>query len=441
MSDSTTKRVLLPSPRESSPATAGNTPVEQRVLETVKSEWEMFGSLFVQFLMQKTSPPIEDKPIRQRTPRSGEPLKHFSARPLMAPAFRLRFVHFSCPGCHRPISLARHQAGQKVRCPTCHMPLRAPCGRNRYAARSMERDMESILHPERFPDSLTPAHVRIEKDLRRQAMTMAAMAMIFVIVALRGFTRIVRDNVLPVAREAAPAEQVREARVRELVSIRPRAQALVERFLTAGDWRAKSALVRDGWRVGPLMERYYAEHPADVSRPWKSISTSGLGFYEGLTNGPSVTYVTVITETDERQVYTVEHDVKGDCIEWESSVGVTAANTGNILRTLGIGNHAVPVLAALDDYYNYDFADPEKEVCVRLQDPKSNELLSYGYLPRDSDQAQDLLTALEDATPDAPLPLMLEVQGNDKSPATKQMRITRLLQTGWRTSSVVADSN
>ena len=215
----------------------------------------------------------------------------------------------------------------------------------------------------------------------------------------------------------------------------------MERFLDAKDWRAKSALVRDGWRVGQLMERYYAEHLADVSKPWKSISTSGLGFYEGLTNGPSVTYVTVITEAGERQVYTVEHDVEGDCIEWESSVGVTAANTGNILRTLGSGTHAMPVLAALDDYYNYDFADPQKEVCVRLQDPKTNELLSYGYLPRDSEQVQDLLAALEDATPDAPLPLMIEVQGEANSPATKQMRITRLLQTGWRTSSVLADIN
>lgn len=441
MSDSTTKRVLLPSPRESRPATAVDTPVNQRVLETVKSEWEMFGSLFVQFLMQRTSQPIGEKPIRQQTPRSEVPLEHFSARPLMAPAFRLRFVHFSCPGCHRPISLARSQAGQKVRCPTCHMALRAPCSRNRHAARCMERDMESILHPEHFPDSLTPAHVRIEQNLRRQAITMAAMAMIFVIAALKGFTKIVFDNVPPVPMAAFPAEQLRENRTRDLVSIRPRAQDLVERFLTASDWRAKAALVRDGWRVGPLMEHYYAEHPEDVSQTWKSISTSGLGFYEGLTNGPSITYVTVVMETDERQVFTVEHDVHGDCIEWESSVGVTAANTGNILRSLGTGNHAVPVLAALDDYYNYDFDDPEKEVCVRLQDPKSNELLSYGYLPRNSDQVQDLLTALEDATPEAPLPLMLEIQGDDKSPATKQMRITRLLQTGWRTSSVVADSN
>lgn len=151
--------------------------------------------------------------------------------------------------------------------------------------------------------------------------------------------------------------------------------------------------------------------------------------------------MTVITGDDERQIYTVEHHPEGDTIEWESSVGVTAANTGNVLRSLGAGQHAVPVLAALDDYYNYDFADPEKEICVRLQDPKTNELLSYGYLSRDSDQMEDLLAALQDASPDAPMPLMIEVQGEANSPATKQMRITPLLQTGWRTDSVVAGVN
>lgn len=158
-------------------------------------------------------------------------------------------------------------------------------------------------------------------------------------------------------------------------------------------------------------------------------------------DGPALTYVTVITGDDERQIYTVEHHPEGDTIEWESSVGVTAANTGNVLRSLGAGQHAVPVLAALDDYYNYDFADPEKEICVRLQDPKTNELLSYGYLSRDSDQMEDLLAALQDASPDAPMPLMIEVQGEANSPATKQMRITPLLQTGWRTDSVVAGVN
>ena len=65
----------------------------------------------------------------------------------------------------------------------------------------------------------------------------------------------------------------------------------------------------------------------------------------------------------------------------------------------------------------------------------------HGYLSRDSDQLEDLLAALQDASPDAPMPLMIEVQGEVNAPATKQMRITRLLQTGWRTDSVVAGVN
>lgn len=411
------------------------------MLEKVKSEWETFGSLFVQFLMQRNKPQGEEKPIRQRTPRSVEPLGHMVARPLMEPAFRLRFVHFSCPGCHRPISLPRLQAGRKVRCPTCHLPLRAPSPRHRYPVRSMERDIDALLHPELFPDSMTPGHVRIEKDLRRQSMTMAAMAVMFVLMALKGFNRISKENIPRVAQAAPSEELIREVRLHEFANIRPRAQALVERFLNARDWRDKAALVRDGWRVAPLMERYYAEHPVKGIQDWKSITTSGLGFYDGLADGPALTYVTVITGDDERQIYTVEHHPEGDTIEWESSVGVTAANTGNVLRSLGAGQHVVPVLAALDDYYNYDFADPEKEICVRLQDPKTNELLSYGYLSRDSDQLEDLLAALQDASPDAPMPLMIEVQGEANAPATKQMRITRLLQTGWRTDSVVAGVN
>lgn len=56
-------RVLLPSPRESGSSVASDVSAEEAVLEKVKSEWEVFGSLFVQFLMQRNKAQGEPKLI------------------------------------------------------------------------------------------------------------------------------------------------------------------------------------------------------------------------------------------------------------------------------------------------------------------------------------------------------------------------------------------
>ena len=433
-------RTHLPAPRPQAKAPESGRISREGMAEMMKSEWEAFGSLFAQFLLHRTevSEPVVTAP-RPQTPRSAEPMGHFEVKVLYPVALRGSRVHFSCPSCYREMVLARRQAGMKARCPVCHTVLRTPRPGGRHPARNLDREVESLLHPERFPTTLTTDHLRLAARWRQQAALLAGLAAGFVLLAVGGFSRIKMQNAPEVGEISEPTPRLLAARAQDFGDTRNRAQALVEQFLKADGWQEKSKLVRETRRVGPLMERYYRNNlgsPTPI--PWKSIATTGLGFYDGVLDGPAVTYVTVVTEADDKLVFTVEHDAHGDCIEWESSVGITAANQGKNLTMVPSVTRTLPVLAALDDYYNYDFANPDQEICVRLQDPQTNELLSYGYLARSSTQARELLAALRQATPDDPQPLLLEVCSDKKSPATRQLRITRFLQSGWRTTSTVA---
>ena len=183
----------------------------------------------------------------------------------------------------------------------------------------------------------------------------------------------------------------------------------------------------------PLMHDYFARHSGSTPVDWKSVEAEGTGFYSGADLSYPITNVKVETAAGTAMVFTVEHTPDGARIEWESSLGYSPQEWPAVLAA---GEHSAPlrVLAALDDYYNFDFADDATQICVRLQHPDNNELLGYGYMDRKQAAAAQLQGLLEDASPESPRPITIAVAPTDQSSSTKQVRIVKVVSDGWRTN-------
>jgi hypothetical protein len=272
------------------------------------------------------------------------------------------------------------------------------------------------------------------------------MAMGTILMVSMGFARILKQSVSLQQSAAERAASQAAALANDFHSVlipennRMRAQHLVEKFLTADGWKEKSRLVRDPYRVGPLMKEFYGQHGGGGTTGWKSISTSGLGYYEGSEMNQAITHVSVVDGRGEKTVFTVEHGKDQDCIEWESSIAATGTDWDSILKSGHVTRQTIAVLAAKDDYYNFGYSDLTHELCIRLQDPKTNELLSYGYLVRGTADFDRAISALQNATPEHPQPLLLEVQTDTNTAKNRQLRVTRVVNAGWRNTEGLASN-
>ena len=372
-----------------------------------------------------------------RTPRSEVPLE--SARPaeLLRPEFSRGRLYFSCPACHFPAALPVWLAGKKARCPRCYSAIRAPHPRKGLNTRVLENDVESILHPERFSQYYNAHRLipwlgiplpKFHPSFHTTGVAILLVALALWIPALweRASHHMARmtAGAFNLAAESSP-------------DLKDRARSVVEQFLAADNVEAKSAYVRDPGRVKSLMADWYQRRPGEAKQTARAVDVSGAGFYAGNLNHP-VSDVRVELPDGKTTLYTVEHLPEGDRIEWETSVGYTADFASLIKRGPSAGKQPMRVLAALDDYYNYSFSDPSSHVCIRLHDPATLEFLGYGYVPATIDLAGPIAAQLAGSSIEDLRPLTIEVQPVKDAAESRQVEITRLLQSGWRTGDGVA---
>jgi hypothetical protein len=382
----------------------------------------------------KAEPKRRIRPVR--TPRSGVPLTTAQPAKRLRPEFAKGRLYFSCPCCLFPAALPKWLAGKKARCPRCYSAIRAPHPRKRLHARSLERDVESLLHPERFSDYRN-AHrlipwVGLPRPKFYPILHSAAVGLLFAAISIfvtilavssgRGTTSMTSG--LEIAHSKAP-------------DYRGRARDLVEKFFAAESMNARVPLVRDSIRVAPLMTDWYRRHPEQLKNGVQEIEALGVGFRPDRGEKP-VTNVRVTTTGGGEQLFSVEHGPEGDRIEWESSVcynpdlaGLLSGGSNGKIQTLR-------VLACFGDYFNYKYCDSSTHLCVKLHDPATLEFLGYGYLPMDRGDAESIAAYLNGANEDDLRPLMLDFRSSPDARKTHQVEIVRMVETGWRYDPMVA---
>ncbi len=396
-------------------------------IERLREEMSLFREMFEQFLLFRltSKPSAESAPKKVWTPRSEEPLEALYRRRVYPVQLVRGRVEFACPACQRPTELAAEQTGQKARCPLCHSAITVPRPGRSLRGLNMERDVESLLHPERF--QAVPAHgwAGMRKKHFRQARILASLSVVLAMLLINGYRKLQGGRLEPFGVTPTIATSIPDSPLTA-------AEQIVRQYLAADGIHAKASFVRDPERVMPLMDDYYARHSGSVPVTWKSIQAQETGFYSGSELLHPSTNVKVETVSGNRLDFTVEHTPQGPRIEWESSLGYSPQEWPAVLAAKA-QSAPMRVLAALDDYYNFDFADERAQMCVRLQDPENNELLGYGYLERQQAAAVALRAMLEDASPESPRPIVVEVTATEHSQDTKQVRIVKVLSDGWRT--------
>ncbi len=396
-------------------------------LEKLRSEMLLFKEMFDQFLSfrLRAASPEEIAPKKIWTPRSEAPLANLRQRRLFPVHLIRGRVHFACPACQRPTELAAEQAGGKARCQLCHSAIIVPRPGRAQRGLNMEQDVESVLHPERFQVMPVQGWAAVRQKHFRQARILASLSVLFILLLANGYHKLMGGRLEPFSASAG----VVAAKV-QVEDPFTSAEAVVRAYLAADGYRAKSAFVRDPERVAPLMQEYFARHAGAVPVTWKSVQAGGTGFYSGDDLSFPITKVGVETIRGDQLEFTVEQTPRGPLIEWETSLGYSPKAWPEVLAAKS--KSPLRVLAALADYYNFDFNDERGQLCVRLQDPQNKELLGYGYLERNHPVALELRGMLEDASPESPRPIVVEVAATERSQATKQVRIVKVVSDGWR---------
>ena len=347
-------------------------------------------------------------------------------------------VYFHCPACRRPTVLSRSHRGKRVSCPKCYTGIRVPDPLNKMPAQNLGRTLEPLLRPATFAHCMDARFLIpwLVGRLPGSAELVAAAGLILLLAVTTAlapvtFTWATRDRIAAI-RETMPEplailtgagkNWAREAR------------EVVEQFLAAPTPAAKASLVADADRTAPLMADWYARRPGGGPQPEAAVTHCSQGFYANPGVSVAVSEVTVETPDSPNITYLVEHRPEGPRIAWPESVGYSPVDWPALLRQPP-GSSAVPlrVLACRDDYYNYSFAGEQDFCCLRLHDPRTLELLGFGYVPRTPFIANILAATLPDASEVALRPVIVAVRPRPDSPTTGQVEIIGPVTPGWKT--------
>ncbi len=169
---------------------------------------------------------------------------------------------------------------------------------------------------------------------------------------------------------------------------------LLKKYGAAKSWKDKLPLVHESGQVRPLMEEYYGSQGAVDPTLNGGISASNIKI--GKRDVLALSY-----SSSERLNMMVHanfwRNPEGLRLDWESFVGFS----GKPMAAFRAGHCAEPtvfrVLAVLDDYFNFEFADAARYLSLRLYSPNGQDYV-HGFCTRDSPDGRKLLELL-DGTP------------------------------------------
>lgn len=375
---------------------------------------------------------------RTYTPRSQSPLSRLATLPAMPTRMRRRSLHFSCPCCGRETVIIRRQAGARLRCPHCQSAVAAPHPSRRRSAHSLQRDIESMLHPESFVPAIRPTAPRWGRMIAKEPILILALAALVPFTALLmievpGVIEKSKGGVPSTMAQAAPEEPGNAV----VPGAADRAVALVERYLAAPTSEAKAALVRDPQRVAPLMASLASRQP-DHFAPvvGAQVKAAGLSHYQDPSNPVPVTPVVARFADGSARTFLVEHAPEGDAIEWESSTG-SSEPLALVAAPRGKKNPAARAVwrveAAPDDYFNRAFADEDGLICLKLARADRPDETFWAYAPKEGELGETLRRIWNESPRDFAQRLTVTVEANPSTAKTHQVRLAAVNHAGWRT--------
>ena len=189
-----------------------------------------------------------------------------------------------------------------------------------------------------------------------------------------------------------------------------RALSNLQHFAAATNWVEKLPYVHDADRVRPLMKRYY-EDQKQVEK--KIGSPESSSFYRFGTM--QIQHIICNTTSANGQLeLAMRLEPNGDyLLDWESYVGASDMALTDFKKLKPSVSTLFRVYAIEDDYFNFEFSDSSRFICLKLLSSDNTETL-YAYCDKDSGAAKELKKILIKVS-SVPLTLMLTFPENAKS--------------------------
>ncbi len=116
-------------------------------------------------------------------------------------------------------------------------------------------------------------------------------------------------------------------------------------------------------------------------------------------------------------------------VDWPSAVALNEVPWTEFVANKDTAPRLFRVLAARDDYYNLDYNDSTKFLCLKLTDPSMKHLL-YGYVEVGT-PALETLRQLQLPIRENGVPLLLRLQFREGARGDNQVEITEAISIGW----------
>ena len=123
----------------------------------------------------------------------------------------------------------------------------------------------------------------------------------------------------------------------------------------------------------------------------------------------------------------MERTADGYLIDWESWVGWSELDWGDLFKTRPTQPVEVRVVCQKDSYYNRLFRDDGKWLAVKMEHPGSDRLL-YGYIDSETTTLTSLMGDLKSG---GQVPVTIKVRFPEGSVADNQVVIEEYIQHGW----------
>jgi adenylylsulfate kinase len=173
-------------------------------------------------------------------------------------------------------------------------------------------------------------------------------------------------------------------------SLRVLAESLMNPYFKTTSWSDKVAFVHDPERVGPLMKQFY-EKEQKKDPECKSLQACVLQSLKG----EELLHLKYSGSGRAENVEVALRQAKDGSykLDWESFVGASGMSWEDFIAKRTISPVLFRAYVNKEDYYNFEFSDEQKYLCVKLtsRDGKSN---LYAYVERGTAVAYKVQSAL-----------------------------------------------
>lgn len=210
-----------------------------------------------------------------------------------------------------------------------------------------------------------------------------------------------------------------------LLEGREASEEIVEKVFQVESIEELLPLVRNPEIVRPLMEKWYA------TEPFRRETNIVFDTVE-IKNVKGVRYYLhrVYFEDDlEPRPIAVQETEEGYRVDWETVVGYQSIPWNDYRAQRPTKKVYLRVSARLDDYYNFEFSDPQEWSSYRLQHPDAEKAI-YGYVKRFSEIDRNLRDSMGRDERSADY-MILGVRFPENAQSDHTVHIDEVLQKKW----------